>query len=289
MEMNDNNSQGKLRVSCNSCGKSFGIRFPAKPGKYNVNCPHCSKPISITFSKKEPKIDKLGKMAPKMSAPRIKAPILGEVEKFKDKVYVIRKLAVVNRPYRVVCPDCGTDISLLSNEAQKAVKARCKKCHSVVIFKAVEKRSSTGINVGKKKVEETDAKTDKEKPKKKTMKIAMPKGAITWKQGKGLLAKTKVFRLREGANTIGRKDDTSPSDIMIERDDEISRRSVMIDVIYSDEKKDFTYELKVLRNTNPVYINGRPMGNDEIIRLNYNDIICLGKTNITFIKIDKKK
>ena len=117
----------------------------------------------------------------------------------------------------------------------------------------------------------------------------MPKGAVTWKQGRCLLSRTKVKLLKEGSNIIGRKDDTSPSDIMIEKDDEISRRSVAINVVYNDEKRDFIYELKVLRNTNPVYVNGRPVGHDEIVRLNYNDIICLGKTNITFIKIDKKK
>lgn len=370
-----NNTQGKLRVTCESCGKSFGIRIPAKPGNYNVTCPHCAKPISISFTKKEagqvapsergrkisaPRIvapilgktervkdrvyvvktraivnrpyrvvcpdcgnnislltNEAGKTAKAsckkchavvfyravekpssgagknvvntgISAPRIQAPILGKIEKVKDRVYVVKTKAIVNRPYRVVCPDCGTDISLLTNEAGRA-KARCKKCKSVVYYKATDKESSTGINVGKKSVKAEDVKSGDDKPKRKTQKIAVPKGAVTWKQGRCLLSRTKVKHLKEGSNIIGRKDDTSPSDIMIEKDDEISRRSVAINVVYNDEKRDFIYELKVLRNTNPVYVNGRPVGHDEIVRLNYNDIICLGKTNVTFIQNKEKK
>lgn len=292
METNDKKSktQETLRVTCKSCGKSFNIRIPEKPGRYSVKCPHCAKPISFTFSERESQLKKIRKMVPKVSAPQTNAPVLGETIKVKDRVYVIKTLAVVNHPYKAICPICGSNIPLLPTVTGKPIKASCKKCHSLVYYKAVEKGSSNGIKVGKKAVKEDDTKTEKGEPaKKKTIKIAVPKGAIAWKRGTGILAKTRIFRLREGANTIGRKDDTSPSDIMIERDDEISRRSIVIDVVYDDEKKDFIYELKVLRNTNPVYVNGRPMSNDEVIRLNYNDIICLGKTNITFIQIKNKK
>ncbi len=293
METNDkkNQTQEKLRVTCKSCGKSFNIRIPSKPGRYSVKCPHCAQSISLTFSEKESQLKKLRRMAKKVSAPQINAPVLGKTVEVKDRVYVIKTLAVVNHPYKAICPICGSNIPLLPTVVGKPIKASCKKCHSLVYYKAVEKAPSNGVSASEKAAKEEDAKTDKDEPvkKNKTIKIAVPKGAIAWKRGKGILAKTRVFRLREGANTIGRKDDTSPSDIMIERDDEISRRSIMIDVVYNDEKKDFTYELKVLRNTNPVYVNGRPMGNDEVISLNYNDIICLGKTNITFIQIKNKK
>lgn len=291
METNDkkNKSKGKAIATCDSCGKSFNICIPNKPGKYKMNCPHCSKQISLTFS--ESKLNEFGKMAKKLAAPRIKAPILGKPEKVKDRVYAIKTLAIINRPYRVVCPECGTDVPLLSSIAGKPIKARCKKCHALVFFKADEKKVSTETNDRKKIDKKKDAKSEEkgEPEKRKTIKIAVPNGAVSWRQGKGILGKTRIARLREGSNTIGRKDDTSPSDIMIERDDEISRRSILIDVVYNTDFKGFTYELKVLRSTNPVYVNGRPMGIDEVVRLNYNDIICLGKTNVTFIQIDKKK
>lgn len=287
--METKNNQGKLSVTCQSCGKSFGIRVPAQPGEYDLKCPHCANSISITFTKQEPKQGGMANNKKLISAPRIVAPILGELEKVKDRVYIIKTRAIVNRPYRVVCPDCGTNIALLANETNKVIKASCKKCRAIVFFKAVEKISSSSSNKSKKTDEAGNSDADDDHQRKRTQKIAVPKGALTWKQRRGLLGKTKVARLRKGVNTMGRKDGISPSDIMIENDDEISRRSVAISVVYSDEKRDFIYELKVLRNVNPVYVNGRPINRDEIVRLNYNDIICLGRTNITFIQNKEKK
>ena len=65
----------------------------------------------------------------------------------------------------------------------------------------------------------------------------------------------KEYDLKIGVNVIGRADAMSPSDIMIEDDMTVSRRSVSITVEVSGGS--YRYWFEVLKSTNPVLVNGK--------------------------------
>ena len=274
----NNNNPNQLRMTCDNCGKTFRINTPSKPGNYNTKCPHCATPVKVNIA------------APNMSevlhAPRIKAPILGEPVKVKEKVYAIKTRAVVNRPYKAVCPDCGTDISLTPTVVNKNLKAQCNKCGTVVVYKAVENKATPHNSTAE---ENSSSDGGESVGRRKTHKLTPPSGALRWKS-KGLLKRREVVgRLNQGINTVGRKSPDEFSDIMIEGDKEMSRRSVEINVKEQAGVKDYIYELRVLRTTNPVFVNGRPVALTEVVKLNYGDSIIMGKTSISFIKLKDNK
>ena len=53
--------------------------------------------------------------------------------------------------------------------------------------------------------------------------------------------------------------------------------------------RDYTYELRVIHATNPVRVNGRSVGYGTTVSLNYGDTICMGRTNISFVKVNDDK
>lgn len=110
-----------------------------------------------------------------------------------------------------------------------------------------------------------------------------PKGMLCWKTG-SLMRRTKSFRLLRGINTLGRYDPEMPSTVMISGDDEMSRQSVEINVVQNLQFHDYIYELRVLRSTNSVFVNGRQVECGLTVQLNYGDTICMGRTVISFVK-----
>lgn len=137
MENNTKNGNPRqLRLACSSCGRQFRINVPAKPGNYATACPHCTAKIKLTLSPsneipKKPKTNGL-------VIPKVKEPVLGEPVKVKDNVFVIKTRAIVNRPYKAVCPNCGEDIALLPKRDSVILTARCKKCGTMILYKAVK-------------------------------------------------------------------------------------------------------------------------------------------------------
>lgn len=96
-----------------------------------------------------------------------------------------------------------------------------------------------------------------------------------------LPAAVKAFSL-EGFHTwtIGRSDSATRSDIEITGDSSVSRRSVTIEAIR--DRNGASFLLKVINSRNPIYINGRALGNGESIQLCFGDRITMGKTTMTF-------
>lgn len=84
--------------------------------------------------------------------------------------------------------------------------------------------------------------------------------------------------LQMGDNVIGRRASTIKADIAIGSDPYMSRRHVNIRVV--KRGNNIEYQLIVLSNTNLPRINGRPMYNNDIIRLRFGDTLTLGRTDI---------
>ena len=105
-------------------------------------------------------------------------------------------------------------------------------------------------------------------------------GMLTW----GNIFRRKKKVLHEGSYFIGRKDSTYPSDIEFD-DDEMSRRSVLLEVIKKNDG--FFYKLTVKKATNPVLHNNKELEEQESVYLNYGDAFQIGRTVIHFKKADK--
>ena len=96
------------------------------------------------------------------------------------------------------------------------------------------------------------------------------------------LGANKYYPLRTGENTVGRSDAQLPSDISIPSDKTMSRRSAVIQI--EKAEKGFMFKFTVLKATNVVLHNNRPLQENESIYLNYGDSIVLGKTHFIFEK-----
>ena len=94
-----------------------------------------------------------------------------------------------------------------------------------------------------------------------------------------MLSSPTKIRLLDGSTLIGRKDPVKKSDIQF-NDPEMSRQSVQIDAEPRNGVMSFT--LTVLKDLNPVLVNGRrvPQGMSVLLRSGVK--IKMGQTTITF-------
>ena len=89
----------------------------------------------------------------------------------------------------------------------------------------------------------------------------------------------KEYDLKIGVNVIGRADAMSPSDIMIEDDMTVSRRSVSITVEASGGS--YRYWFEVLKSTNPVLVNGKRHAVGESFVVETGTKFVLGRTKLS--------
>lgn len=89
----------------------------------------------------------------------------------------------------------------------------------------------------------------------------------------------KEYDLKIGVNVIGRADAMSPSDIMVEDDMTVSRRSVSITVEASGGS--YRYWFEVLKSTNPVLVNGKRHAVGESFVVEPGTKFVLGRTKLS--------
>ena len=89
----------------------------------------------------------------------------------------------------------------------------------------------------------------------------------------------KEYDLKIGVNVIGRADAMSPSDIMIEDDMTVSRRSVSITVEASGGS--YRYWFEVLKSTNLVLVNGKRHAVGESFVVEPGTKFVLGRTKLS--------
>lgn len=93
----------------------------------------------------------------------------------------------------------------------------------------------------------------------------------------------KAFGL-EGAGlwTIGRADSSHPTCIPITGDSTVSRGCAVIEAIPAEVTLDFV--LRIVKTSNPVYVNDEKLLTGESRQLHYGDKIVMGKTSMIFSK-----
>jgi hypothetical protein len=155
-----------------------------------------------------------------------------------------------------------------------------------VVDPAVEAEKEKAKAAAKKSAKAAKKQEEKDEEPVKTMKVRSKDknqrstGMLTW----GNIFRRKKFVLHEGSYFIGRKDSACPSDIEFD-DEEMSRRSVLLDVIQKNDG--FYYKLTVKKAMNPVLHNNKELEEQESVYLNYGDAFQLGRTVINFKKADK--
>lgn len=94
---------------------------------------------------------------------------------------------------------------------------------------------------------------------------------------KGFFSSKTRHQLKVGENVIGRADNDVPSDIQL-NDAAASRRSANLFV--SKGHAGYEYRFSVMKATNPVTVNGKPVMPGESVFLKVGDTIRLGKTKM---------
>ena len=308
-----------LDVKCIECGAHFEAMTRKRMGMIMVNCPHCK--ASQQYMVKPPKKggednEPVGKFVTQMPV-----RILGEVVS-KDGRYVIEKRAKIGMQYGFICPKCNKQIAIKTDQVgeQGATCKECGAKVFFQAYDPVEEerlrqeqeRLRQEREAQQLKREEEQRRQQEEqrrqqeeqrrqqeevrpykyvddipdvepddRPSQETV-VAPPRrrltnGELQW--GGGLLSSPQKVRLYDGTTIVGRKDANTPSDISF-IDPEMSRRSVQIDAEPRNGVMSFT--LTVLKDLNPVLVNGRrvPQGMSVLLRSGMK--IKLGQTTLTF-------
>ena len=299
---------GRYKFNCPQCMEKVSFVVPAAPGierkvlKSDVLDDRViSRRLPRNVKPAMPQGTSAPASIPQGDTPFI--PVLGTPEMVHGKdYYKVTNVAQVGRQYRFECPGCHKDIVINPQVAGKTMQVKCSKCATVVRYKTAaegaetpspktppplpqqsndaEQRTVRLGNYGDKRERAGHA----ELPSPHDFTFKKPHGMLCWKTG-SLMKRTKVYNLLPGRNVIGRFDRDMPSDAMISGDDEMSRQSIEINVFQKQGFHDLIYELRILRSTSTIYINGRPVDNKRIVHLSYGDTIRMGKTNISFIKV----
>lgn len=225
--------------------------------------------------------------------------------------YAIKKAAIVGYHSYFMCPKCGRPVMIMA-EKEGFTSYPCKHCATEVIVKGVTRdkinpkpaavKSQTQQQPQQPKQQPLQQpqqpqpqqpKTDNQQPDNSQTPQPKPKterfnghkvksnARIQW----GGLISRKSCDLHEGENWIGRWDAEEPSDIMV-KDQYMSRRSVLIEVIRQNDE--FLFKFTVKRCSNPVSVNGKKIEEGQCIYLNFEDRIEMGDTML-FIKKAKNK
>ncbi len=239
-----------LIIQCQNaeCGKKIKLRRPDKEGIIRIACPYCKKAMAIRLPDPKPEVVQ--------ETPQQPAGQDRPDNSQADSITLEGEFKVGQR-YEFKCPHCKKQpIGYTPQEAgEKAFP--CPYCKGRIVIGA---KSKTRIMTPDESV-------------------CLIRGKLT-KLRRGWF--NASYPLKSGTTTVGRTDLSVPSDISLDGDPTISRRSIEIDVTTTESGNKF--KLRVLRTTNPVLVNSERLNEGESIQLNFGDIILLGKTRLRFDK-----
>lgn len=277
-----------IKVTCAKCGHEQRVAKPAKPGTYQFTCKDCGNKVTIQLRPKSVQME--GQPAAAQAKPAGKSgkkqqiPVLGKPVPVPDKgVYLIKTPAKLNKAYGFICPECGKPV-LFKIGKPGVAGVSCKKCQAKTFVKVVEEAAPAAEPKKPAKKQKKQEPSAQEETR-KTHIVHPPHkdrctGMLTW----GNIFRRKKCVLSEGTYTLGRRDSDYPSDIQFD-DDEMSRRSVLLEVIRKPDG--FYYKLTVKKATNPVLYNNKVLDVDESVYMNFDDAFQMGRTVIHFKKVEK--
>lgn len=90
--------------------------------------------------------------------------------------------------------------------------------------------------------------------------------------------------LNLGTNIIGRIAQSGKADIQITEDPYMSRRHMQIDVVKT--ANGIEHHLVEINSKNIIILNGKPIQRNDILKLQFGDILTLGKTDVYLEETD---
>ena len=246
---------------CPKCQQKIETH-PAAPGLATTKCSGCGSRINYKV------------VVPPSSSLSVHVQKVTGKEKYQ---YRISETIEVGQSFSFCCPngDCCRGISKVAPKAGDFV-ATCPHCGYKVAYKAIasDGQQTSGQQSGS---NDHEGVTDNF-----SIKQEICSGCLRWRR----YGVWKLEYLRLGITTVGLKDEDEPSDVMID-DPTVSARSLEIEAEQSDQAG-YTFQARIKRATNPVYINKRQYSVGDSIFLNDGDIIKIGKTILTFKIQDKQ-
>ncbi len=263
-----------INIKCNKCGQPLQVKNPGKPGTFQIICSHCQLPVHFQLQPKPLRMESGGQApAQAVSHNKVRVPLLTNIVPAKNgKGYAVKPMVKVGQPYGFRCPTCGKPV--LFKLPQPGIQGiKCRQCSTQFYAKAaVEQPAPEKKPVAQKKKKDAPAENVTTQPLRRGNKYP---GMLSW----GNIFSRKKFVLHEGTYILGRKSEGSHSDIEF-NDVEMSRRSVSIEVQHKETG--YFFKLTVLKATNSVLLNNKPMAETESVYLKYGDTIQMGHTVISF-------
>lgn len=187
----------------------------------------------------------------------------------------------------ITCRKCGAKrrITLPAKPGRYSVPCPNEECREPMIFVVQPKEIKMGQGTPSGTPAADSARNDGSKVATMMVKPGKRCGEIVHHELviRNLMRRNRHFRLHEGSNTVGRADADKPSDISIDTDRTMSRRSV--DILMDVTPEGAVFKLKVLGATNPVLHNGQPLSVGDEIYLTSGDTVKLGSTVFHFLPV----
>ena len=170
---------------------------------------------------------------------------------------------------KVVCVKCKKVLTVANPKGLRSAFCTCGICHSriEVNFWVEDKNPATTPNVGGYGKE-----------------TSLPPIREIKERTVSLLVEGREYTLALGNNIVGRWSPTSSADIqLLVHDDSLSRQHVMVNV-YRLPDGNVRVTVKNLKNKNETLVNGKPLGDDNLVVRNGDKITMTGTMASVVIK-----
>ncbi|MGM9857174.1 MAG: FHA domain-containing protein [Candidatus Limisoma sp.] len=287
-----------INVTCPHCSKQMRMRNPMKPGVYKVTCVACNNAFHVKIVDKtqpvppvpppvpqpepqpapQPEPQPVPPPVPQPEPQPVPPPVPQPEPQHEPQEDLIVKY----------CTSCGVKLRI-RNPKPGEHQIKCPKCGNLVAYQwqpasqptpqpAPQPVPQPAPQPAPQPDNDADGKT-------KVLGIGFNKVLVTGQLllKKGFMKHDEVFDLSEARDyIIGRNDPMALSDINVD-DPTMSRQSVKISASVSNNGS-FLYKLCVLRSTNKVMVNGRPVSQGDSVFLEFGDSFVLGRSTFVFQK-----
>lgn len=243
-----------------ACGKQFKMRRPSNGGIFKVTCPACNVQMHVNI----PAPDGQPAPAPKPAAAAKPDNSGNERITIPGKYYA-------NKQYQLECPHCGKGNISFNTDKTGTLNVSCPVCKGPWAITVKQPPVETVI-VGKPGSGMTEIVS------------VVSSGPTARLVQRHRFGKKEEWPLTKTHMIIGRADALSHSDIEI-NDPYISRQSV--ELVIGSGPSGNTYRLSLLKSTNPVLVNNKPLSRDLPVYLDFGDTIQLGKTLLVLERLKR--
>ena len=266
------------------------MRNPMKPGVYKVTCVACNNAFHVKIVDKTQPVPPVPQPVPQPEPQPVPPPVPQPEPQPAPQPEPLPVPPPVPQPEPQhepqedlivkYCTSCGVKLRI-RNPKPGEHQIKCPKCGNLVAYQW-QPTSQPTPKPAPQPAPQPDNDAD---GKTKVLGIGFNKVLVTGQLllKKGFMKHDEVFDLSEARDyIIGRNDPMALSDINVD-DPTMSRQSVKISASVSNNGS-FLYKLCVLRSTNKVMVNGRPVSQGDSVFLEFGDSFVLGRSTFVFQK-----